>query len=116
MRADRRAPAPGSGCIRMTARENRPTNEAASEAGELTPSVPHTPDIQTGQTVAAAYFRNCYAVLVRGKSIRRHLYFNLPAADRAVSRALARGDRADLVLVRLVPVDARHLDQTEAVE
>jgi hypothetical protein len=67
----------------------------------------------TVETNAASYFRNSYAVLVRGKSVRRHLYFNLPAADRAVKRALARGDKADLILVRLVPVDARQLDQIE---
>ncbi len=51
------------------------------------------------------------AVLVRGKTTRRHLYFNLPAAERAVQRALARGADADMVLVRLVPVDAHHLDE-----
>lgn len=56
------------------------------------------------------FFRNCYAVLVRGKTVRRHLYFNLPAAERTVKRALARGDHAELILVRLVPVDARHLE------
>jgi hypothetical protein len=67
----------------------------------------------TAESNAASYFRNSYAVLVRGKSVRRHLYFNLPAADRAVKRALARGDKADLILVRLVPVDARQLDQIE---
>ena len=53
---------------------------------------------------AAEYFRGAYAVLVRGRTVRRHLYFNLPAAERAVKRAHARGDLADLVLVRLVPV------------
>lgn len=58
----------------------------------------------------AEFFRNCHAVLVRGKSVRRHLYFNLPAAERAVKRAHARGAAADMVLVRLVPVDARYLD------
>lgn len=58
---------------------------------------------------AVAAFRGAYAILVRGKTIRRHLYFNLPAADRAVKRALARGDAADLVLVKLVPVDGRQL-------
>lgn len=50
------------------------------------------------------YFRNCFAVLVRGKTVRRHLYFNLPAAERAVRRAQGRGDHAEMVLVQLVPV------------
>ena len=63
------------------------------------------------QPPAGVFFRNCYAVLVRGKAVRRHLFFNLPAATRAVNRAKARGDRAEMILVRLVPVDARHLDQ-----
>lgn len=61
---------------------------------------------------AAERFRNCYAVLVRGKSVRRHLYLNLAAAERVVNRARARGDQADLVLVQLVPVDDRKLDRT----
>lgn len=60
---------------------------------------------------AAVFFRNCYAVLVRGKSVRRHLYFNLPAAERQVKRAEARGDAASMVLVKLVPVDVRRLDE-----
>ena len=94
----------------MTARKNSPAGNRAAEvlAGELNNSD------STSETNAAVYFRNSYAVLVRGKTIRRHLYFNLPAADRVVKRALARGDKADLVLVRLVPVDARQLDQAEA--
>ncbi len=54
------------------------------------------------QVVAA--FRGAYAVLVRGKTVRRHLYFSLPAAERVVKRAHARGDQADLMLVKLVPV------------
>jgi len=65
----------------------------------------HRNDI--AEPAAALFFRHSYAVLVRGKSVRRHLYFNLPAAERTVKRARERGDRADLVLVQLVPVDAR---------
>ncbi|MBG6238376.1 hypothetical protein IWX78_001331 [Mycetocola sp. CAN_C7] len=93
------------------------TGAIRSSADELNsyPIVPQTSDILP-ESDPGVFFRNSYAVLVRGKSIRRHLYFNLPAAARAVNRALARGDKADLVLVRLVPVDARHLDQSEAIE
>jgi hypothetical protein len=69
------------------------------------------PENQDGDRPAALFFRDSYAVLVRGKTTRRHLYFNLPAAERAVQRALARGADADMVLVRLVRVDARHLDE-----
>ena len=49
-------------------------------------------------------FADAYAVLVVGKATRRHVFFNLPAAERAVDRAHSRGDDAVLVLVRLVPV------------
>ena len=90
--------------------KSRPCEKAAipiENSSQSTASDRHHPIAGPESSV---YFRNCYAVLVRGKTIRRHLYFNLPAADRVVKRALARGDRADLVLVRLVPVDARHLD------
>lgn len=53
---------------------------------------------------AAEFFRTSFAVLVRGKRVHRHLYFNLPAAERAVRRAHDRGDAADMILVELVPV------------
>jgi len=62
---------------------------------------------------AAARFRNAYAVLVRGKSVRRHLYLNLPAAERVVRRALDRGAAADMVLVRLVPVNAAEVAMSD---
>ena len=73
--------------------------EAHIKAGEPSTSLP-----EQGENSTDAYFRDCYAVLVRGKSVRRHLYFNLPAAERVARRARARGDRADLILVQLVPV------------
>lgn len=82
--------------------------------GPSASSIAEAPDNGHDATPSAEFFRNCYAVLVRGKTVRRHLYFNLPAADRAVRRAHARGDSADLILVRLVPVDGRHLDDEEA--
>lgn len=69
-----------------------------------------TTDSTMVPTDAADHFRTSYAVLVRGRSIRRHLYFNLPAAERVVKRAQNRGDQAELILVRLVPVDGRQLD------
>lgn len=62
---------------------------------------------------ALARLRDCYAVVVAGKTVRKHLYFNLPAAQRAVARAKDRGATAHLILVRLVPVDHRQLDQLD---
>ena len=91
----------------LTGSSNTPTISAPAEIRHESAEL---------DTPAADYFRNSYAVLVRGKSVRRHLYFNLPAADRTVKRALERGDKAELILVRLVPVDARQLDQGEASE
>lgn len=63
---------------------------------------------------AVARFQDAYAVVVIGKAARRHVFFGLPAAQRAVDRANARGDFADLVLVRLVPVG--EADVTGGVE
>lgn len=97
----------------MDANEKRPWG-ALSEAVGPDPIVPETSATVGGSTDAAAVFRDCYAVLVRGRTVRRHLYFNLPAATRTVQRALERGDRAELVLVKLVPVDSRHLDRGAA--
>ena len=78
--------------------------EAHIKAGEPSTSLPEQGENVTDAATADAYFRDCYAVLVRGKSVRRHLYFNLPAAERAARRARGRGDRVDLILVQLVPV------------
>ena len=83
----------------------RATNANASNATtNLVPSVPDLVEVRHDDDAAEVFFRTSYAVLVRGKSVRRHLYFNLPAAERAVRRAHSRGDRADLLLVELVPV------------
>jgi hypothetical protein len=49
-------------------------------------------------------FKDAYAVLVIGKVARRHVFFGLPAAQKAVERAHGRGDYAELVLVQIVPV------------
>ena len=91
----RQAAAPGDGGTRGGA-ENR--------ADGLTARIPSAPAPVTDDTAAGAFFRNCYAVLVQGRTVRRHLYFNLPAAERAVRRALGRGDCAEMILVQLVPV------------
>lgn len=64
---------------------------------------------------AARRLTDCYAVIVAGKAVRKHLYFNLPAAQRAAERATARGAEAHLILVRLVPVDHRQRAELEAV-
>lgn len=67
-------------------------------------SLAATTDVVADDAAVESYFRNSYAILVRGKTVRRHMYFNLPAAERAVNRARARGDRAEMILVQLVPV------------
>ena len=91
----------------------RPETKRIRPAGNRTDSddqqASGSTSIVSPDSDAAGFFRHSYAVLVRGKTVRRHLYFNLPAAERTVKRALARGDRADLVLVQLVPVHAREL-------
>lgn len=76
----------------------RPVQEAASKMSDGdTLRIPPSP------TEIAARVRDAYAVLVIGKAARRRVYFGLPAAQRAVDRATARGDYAEMVLVRLVP-------------
>lgn len=67
---------------------------------ELQPIVPATADPCT-LTPAQARFHDAYAVLVIGKAVRRHVYFNLPSAQKAAERARARGADAELILVRL---------------
>jgi hypothetical protein len=66
----------------------------------LATSTPNTTDDVSAQT----YFTNCHAVVVFGKVARRRLYFSLHSAERAVERAHARGDHAEMILVELVPV------------
>lgn len=65
----------------------------------------------TVESVAAAAFRGAYAVLVRTDDrSTRSLFLSLSAAERKADRVRARGGRADLVLLRMVPVDDRELD------
>jgi len=91
-------------------REGRPADNGAAisqsvqAGGPNESSLPDPVGGVTDDTAAGAFFRNCYAVLVQGRTVRRHLYFNLPAAERAVRRALGRGDCAEMILVQLVPV------------
>ena len=97
------------------------TESKHSSDGLATPSIANSPaksayDPHSDTRPADSFFRNSYAVLVRGKSVRRHLYFNLPAAQRALERAEKRGDRAEMILVRLVPVDTRYLEEVTGVE
>lgn len=48
---------------------------------------------------------HAFAVIVDGKSVRRHLYLNLPGAERAIERAAANGYTAHMTLVRLEVVE-----------
>ena len=82
-------------------------NGAHSEdqaGGRSTVSVSQGAPSTSVEREALRRFADAYAVLVVGKATRRHVFFNLPAAERAVDRAHSRGDEAVLVLVRLVPV------------
>lgn len=92
--------------VAVAEQQSRPGDESSQAATE---AFGGAEDHDTGSD-AGVFFRNAYAVLVRGRSVRRHVYLNLPGAQRVVERARARGDQADLVLVRLVPVDAPYLD------
>lgn len=82
-------------------------NGAHSEdqaGGRSTVSVSQGAPSTSVEREALRRFADAYAVLVVGKATRRHVFFNLPAAERAVDRAHSRGDDAALVLLRLVPV------------
>lgn len=72
---------------------------------ELETIVPATDHTRT-LTPAEARFDHAYAVLVTGRAVRRHVYFNLPSAQRAVERARARGADAEMILVRLHVIDS----------
>lgn len=91
----------------MTARDGkrRPlvTDGALNPDEKFNPSVSPETDIERTRNVVSR-FHDAYAVVVIGKAARRHVFFGLPSAQRAVDRARARGDFADLVLVKLTPV------------
>lgn len=101
------------------ARESRPSMAAEAAPESVVATLPQNTETAPVPHLTAAAARSrladCYAVVAAGKSVRKHLYFNLPSAERAVRRAHARGADAHLILVRLVPVDHRQLDQLEAV-
>lgn len=109
-------------------REENPGAEDLFFKGDLSPSRTDGVCLNTSETTSILApcadvpsgeieqsFRGCFAVLVHGKSVRRHLYFNLPAAQNAVKRAHAKGYRAGMILVQLVTVDYRQFDTVEAV-
>ena len=89
----------------MRTREMRPPEEAQPEI----PAKASSTRLAAGNDISpspevVSRFKDAYAVLVIGKVARRHVFFGLPAAQKAVERAHARGDHAELMLVRLVPV------------
>jgi len=89
----------------MSTREMRPQEEAHSEI----PAKASSESLATGTDISpspqlVSSFKDAYAVLVIGKVARRHVFFGLPAAQKAIDRAHARGDYAELMLVQIVPV------------
>jgi len=89
----------------MSTRGMRPQEEAQPEI----PAKASNESVATGtdllpSTKIISSFKDAYAVLVIGKVARRHVFFGLPAAQKAIDRAHARGDYAELMLVQIVPV------------
>ena len=85
------------------------TYESTPKGAHEIPAKVSNESIVTGTDISPSpevisRFKDAYAVLVIGKVARRHVFFGLPAAQKAVDRAHARGDYAELILVRLVPV------------
>lgn len=94
-------------------REGRPVgNEATQDLGE---GIYPNSDTASGddRETARRRFNRAYGVLVRGAADRRHVCLSLAAAERTVRRARARGHRAELIVVMMIPVNARHLDDLE---
>lgn len=74
-------------------------NSSSQQAGGLVATLPLEP-------AALAAFRGAYAVLVRTDDrSTRSLFLSLSAAEQKADRVRARGGRADLVLLQLVPVE-----------
>lgn len=86
-------------------KRNRPTGENGAAPNDSAQST------AISREEAKARLTGTYCVLVSGKTVRRHLYLNLPAAQRAVERAKKKGYAAHLILCQLVPVDSRELDR-----
>src|SRR3954454_11421773 len=89
---------------RPNKRDGRPTATNGKPAQSVSTAIKSDSRVQGVTPEMVARFKDAYAVLVIGKAARRHVFFGLPAAQRAVDRARARGDYAELVLVRLEPV------------
>lgn len=85
------------------ARESRPSSD--TEAATQRTLITHGEHTGLSRAEAINRVTGAYAVVVAGKTIRRHLYLNLPSAERAVQRAEARGHTAHMILVRLTPID-----------
>lgn len=98
-------------------RERRPAEETGAAAdtshvnppGGVTVSVPPGSDnLPSSVLVSLDNLPTTHALLVttglRTGGVRRHVYFNLPSAQRALERAARRGVPASVHLVRLAPV------------
>ena len=71
-----------------------------------------TTDLRHTHPDAAEVFADCFAVVVYGRSVRRHIYLALASAERAVHRAHERGDDASMTLVRLLPAEPTPIART----
>src|SRR4051794_26063557 len=85
-------------------RDSRPAGGTTEPAQSISAATKSEASVQGVSPQIVARFKDAYGVLVIGKASRRHVFFGLPAAQRAVDNARARGDYAELVLVRLEPV------------
>lgn len=87
---------------------SRPTaNRAASNVShDDTTIVSQRADILADLDAVAEHLRGRFVVQVaiEGDRYRTHVYRNAAAAERAVDRAKARGQRAHVTLVQMLPV------------
>jgi predicted enzyme related to lactoylglutathione lyase len=90
-----------------TAKRIRPTGENGAETKVLSAGsngfiLPELADISSAQDSVDGVF--VAVVELANGNHRRHCYFSLSSAERAVRRANERGQRASIVLCQLAPV------------
>lgn len=85
----------------MTAKNNRPSNQAADISWGDAATLP----ADKGYATAAALLTGVHVVVVEtpaGK-YRRRVYFNLSSAQRAADRAVMAGHSVNVILCKLMP-------------
>jgi hypothetical protein len=90
------------------AQESRPGREAKAAINLEDTNIISAVSDKHSDAVLALYGVHVVVVTSSNGRTRRHAYWNLPAAQKAVDRATAAGSLSTIVLCQLIPAGGAH--------